>query len=76
MTTESFQSMLRASPFRPFMIHLVDGRSVAVTHPESVAYAGGRTALVALPNDGFEFIDLHLVASLAGVGSPAGQGRA
>lgn len=73
MTTEQFSSMLRTSPFRPFVIHIADGRKIEVTHPELVAYAGGRTAVVALPNDGFEVVDLLLVASLEGSGSRTGN---
>jgi hypothetical protein len=40
------------------------GRSVEVKHPEWIAYAGGRIALVAMPDDSFEVIDLLLVPSL------------
>ena len=50
--------------FRPFLIHMADGRSVEVNHPEWIAYAGGRIALVANPDESFEVIDLRLVPSL------------
>jgi hypothetical protein len=58
--------MIRATPFQPFTIRLADGREVLVSHPEAIAYNGGRTVLVALPNDSFEIIDLLLVSSLPG----------
>lgn len=64
MTTEQFMNHVRAKPFRPFTIHMADGRSIRVTHPEAVAYGGGRTAAVATSRRTFEIIDLLLVPSL------------
>ncbi len=64
MTTEGLKSFLTARPFRPFLIHIADGRSVEVNHPEWIAHAGGRIALVAKPDESFEVIDLRLVPSL------------
>jgi len=64
MTTDGLRSFLSAHPFRPFLIHMADGRSVEVNHPEWIAYAGGRIALVAKPDESFEVIDLLLVPSL------------
>lgn len=37
MTVDELRKMLRAQPFRPFEIHLADGRSLPVNHPEVVA---------------------------------------
>jgi len=34
MTVEQFRAALRAQPFRPFVMHLADGREVPVKHPE------------------------------------------
>ena len=64
MTTEGLKSLLGARPFRPFLIHIGDGRTVEVDHPEWIAHAGGRIALVAKPDESFEVIDLLLVPSL------------
>jgi hypothetical protein len=64
MTTAELKSFMSTRPFRPFRIHMADGRSVEVNHPEWIAYAGGRIALVAKPDDNFEVIDLLLVPSL------------
>ncbi len=49
MTTEQLKSFIHTRPFRPFLIHTADGRSIEVNHPEWIAYAGGRIALVAKP---------------------------
>jgi hypothetical protein len=64
MIAEQLGEMIRAQPFRPFVIHTADGRSVDVNHPDWIAYAGGRTALVARPDETFEIIDLLFVPSL------------
>jgi len=64
MTTDQLKSFMSARPFRPFRIHMADGQTVDVNHPEWIAYAGGRIALVAKPDDSFEVVDLLLVPSL------------
>ncbi len=65
MTTSELNKLKNTRPFRPFSIHLADGRSVEVKHPDYLAYAGGRTALVGFEDGDFEIIDLLLVTSLA-----------
>ena len=39
MTLEKIREAWAARPFRPFAIHLADGRSVFVRHPEFLAMA-------------------------------------
>ncbi len=34
MRAEKLREMQRARPFRPFRVHMSDGRSFEVTHPE------------------------------------------
>lgn len=34
MTSEDLRTFLHASPFKPFTIHLVDGRVLSVYHPD------------------------------------------
>jgi hypothetical protein len=64
MTIQELRKMLHAQPFRPFDIHLADGRSISVNHPEFVGEApSGRTIGVGTV-DGFEIVDLLLVTSL------------
>ena len=65
MTVEELRRMLRAQPFRPFDIHLADGRSLPVPHSEFVAIAPpGRTIGVAHEDGTIEMLDLLLVTSL------------
>jgi len=64
MTTEQLKKVVTARPFRPFTLRMADGNSVTVQHPETIAYAGGRTAIVVNPDETFEVIDLLLVPSI------------
>ena len=65
MTVQQLRNMHQARPFRPFDIHLADGRSISVEHPELLAVTlGGRTIAVAVEEDAVEVIDLLLVTSL------------
>ena len=66
MTSEQMFSVMRKKPFRPFTLKTGGGREITVTHPEAVAYGGGRTAVVVLPDDHFEVLDLLLVKSIEG----------
>ena len=34
MTIEKLKSVYLAQPFRPFVLHLADGRQIPVQHPE------------------------------------------
>lgn len=69
--------MQRAQPFRPYRIHLADGRHLDVKHPDFLARSpAGRTAMVYKDDETFEVIDLLLVTSLEVVnGDPHGKQR-
>ena len=42
----------RASPFRPFILHLADGRRVAVNHPEFIMFLPEGDELAIYESDG------------------------
>lgn len=63
MTTEQIRKLHQTQPFRPFAIHLADGRSIEVHHPENLAL-GGRTIAVFEDPEAAEIVDLLLVTSL------------
>jgi hypothetical protein len=66
MTVESIRRVLDAKPFQPFNLHLADGRSISIDHPEFVAYTGaGRTLFVGGVGEEFELVDLLLVLSIS-----------
>jgi len=65
MTAEQIRQAQQAAPFRPFTIHLADGRAFPVDHPELVLLSrGGRTLALAVGQEAFEIIDVFLVTSL------------
>jgi hypothetical protein len=65
MTIEQFRTAYRAQPFRPFIIHLADGRQIPVEHREfMMSVPSGRTVVVAQPDDTVNIIDLLSVTDL------------
>ena len=65
MTIEQVDAAHHAKPFRPFRIHMADGSSVPVRHPEMLLRTPqGRTIVVATGEDHIEIIDLLLVTKL------------
>lgn len=65
MTAEQFRQMREANPFRPFTIHLADGRAFPVPHRNFVSQSpGGRTILVYQGDEAFSIVDLYLVTEL------------
>ena len=57
--------MQHAQPFRPYRIHLADGRHVDVRHPDFVARSpAGRTAIVYKADETCTVVGLLLVTSL------------
>jgi hypothetical protein len=65
MTVEQLRLVLRAAPFRPFAIHLADGRQIRVRHPDFVAQSpSGRTIIIYQEDDTFSIVDLLLVTEL------------
>jgi hypothetical protein len=74
MTIEQLRNLYNAQPFRPFVIHLADGREIPVHHREFImAVPSGRTVVICQPDDTLNVIDLLLVTDLEL--KPAGNGR-
>jgi hypothetical protein len=66
MASNELRKAYRARPFRPFRVHLADGREIPVTHPELLALSpDGRTAAVFVPGEGFEILDVPLVTGIS-----------
>ncbi len=74
MTAEQLRAVREANPFRPFTIHLTDGRSYTVPHRDFVSQSpGGRTIIVYRADEAFSIVDLYLVTELE-VQAPADSG--
>ncbi|MBU6401176.1 MAG: hypothetical protein KGS61_12735 [Verrucomicrobia bacterium] len=65
MTMEQIRELVDATPFQPFTIHLADGQSVRVPHPDFIAIGPrGRTVIVYRSDERFRIIDVMLVTEL------------
>lgn len=65
MTIEQMKNAYQSQPFRPFVLHLADGREIPVHHGEfMMTVPSGRTVIIAQPDDTVNIIDLLLVTDL------------
>jgi hypothetical protein len=64
MTLKTLREMRDAAPFKPFEIHLSDGRALKVATPDHLFFMpNGKEFLVVLPGGGFRFVDASQVVS-------------
>jgi hypothetical protein len=62
---DHLRQAIRARPFRPFRIHLADGREVPVGHPENATVTSDdRCVFVYVPGEAFELLDVPLVTGI------------
>jgi hypothetical protein len=65
MTVEQLKNVHQAKPFRPFTIHMGDGRTFRIEHPEFLSRSpSGRTIIVHQSDESFRVLDLLLVTGL------------
>ncbi len=65
MTIEQLRAVHHERPFHPFTIHLADGRSYDVPHPDFLSFApSGRMVFVSRPDDSVGIVDVLLVTDL------------
>jgi hypothetical protein len=65
MKIESLRELHEARPFRPFSIHMADGRTLPIPHNEFLAYdPDGAMAVVLRTNGSFSILDLDLITEL------------
>lgn len=60
MTSKDIRGLIHASPFRPFRLHLADGKSLRVPHPDFILIAA-EMAVVAAELPGGAPGDVNLV---------------
>jgi hypothetical protein len=63
MEQDDFLRLLRASPFRPFQVHLTDGAMYEIRHPEQAAAGFTSVSVAVQPHDGEDQI-LHVISLL------------
>lgn len=65
MTIDQLRTVHQAEPFRPFTLHLSDGRSLYVPQREFLSHSpSGRTIIIYSVDDSFNIVDLLLVTDL------------
>ena len=65
MTLEQLRDIHRAMPFRPFTIHLGDGRAFLVRGRDFLSHSpSGRTVVVHLDDENSSVLDLLLMTEL------------
>ena len=65
MLLEQLTKVLHAQPFRPFTIHMGDGRVFLVKHRDFISHSpSGRTVIVYDNDDSFSILDMLLVTEL------------
>jgi hypothetical protein len=76
MTIDQIRADYQAQSFRPFVIHLADGRSIPVNHREFIlTVPSGRTVVNAQPDDSLNIIDSLLVTDIEIKPATTGSGR-
>lgn len=70
MSADLIRRFLKRQPFEPFVIHMNDGRSLRVEHPDFVFLPPGweTTAIVAFPKYKFEFVYIRNITSIESAG--------
>jgi hypothetical protein len=63
---EAIREAIRAQPFRPFRLHLADGRSILVAHPELILVTpqGRRVVVARAEDDGLTLVEPLLIVTL------------
>ena len=65
MTSQQLRAALQAAPFRPFTIHMGDGRSFDIQHPDFLLLSpGGRTAFAYRIEEEFSIVDVMLMTEI------------
>jgi hypothetical protein len=76
MTIEKIRTAWKEVPFRPFVLHLADGRRIPVRHPEFLHVSPlGRTIVVEQPDESMNIVDVFLVTDIEYRRGRSGRGR-
>ena len=65
MTIQQLRAAHKATPFQPFTVHMADGRSFRVPHPDFLSMSPtGRTVIIYQEDDEFSILDLLLMTEI------------
>jgi hypothetical protein len=66
MTAQAIRDLLHKTPFTPFTLHLADGRSMPVPHPDFAHVSPrGRLLVMHTQDERLQIVDTMLVVSLS-----------
>ena len=72
MHIETIKAFLHAARFVPFHIHMADGQSYYVDHPDLITLSrGGRTLIVSTTGERFAWIETGLISRVEAAKEPA-----
>ncbi len=67
MIADQVREFLDEAPFKPFILHLADGKTIEVIHPDFVAFSTDyQMVIVALPTGACRAINLANVTQIEG----------
>ena len=65
MNVKNIKEFCEHKPFRPFNVHLADGRAIPVEHPELVFFPpNNQEVLIYQRDSSFDFVDVFQITSL------------
>ncbi len=65
MTIQQLRAAHRATPFKSFTVHMADGRSFNVPHPDFLFMSpSGRTVIIHQEDEEFNILDLLLMTEI------------
>ena len=64
MTVDQLRKLHEVRPFQPLRLHLADGRSLPLDHPEFLAFTGGRTVFLGMADDSFHILDILMITGI------------
>lgn len=74
MNLQDFRTLCAAESFKPFVMHLANGKEILVDHPDFVLLPRtGYTVAVLTSDNRLQYVDLLLVNSLETDGLPGGE---
>ncbi len=74
MTVQQLREVHKAAPFRPFTVHMADGRSFHVPHPDFLwVPPAGRTVWVYGEGEAAHILDVMLMTGIETSSAPAQQ---
>jgi hypothetical protein len=70
-TMNQVQAAMHSQPFRAFTVHLNDGRSYLVKHPDFISYSPNNREMTVHDEQGVHYIDMRNVSEIHVPRSPA-----